>query len=204
MSDTQNPITILIDNLFEYLQEYLSIDYGEYQEIALLRHLSEHNPPLIPDYNPADSLSLFQVHFLLFHCLYKLQVNWLEQNKAYLQIGLAKCQVTPIYSQYSEIGNELKNADPMQDYYLNLDNLFSTNQHEVEQMLNNFWQKFTDYCQTDQYIQACKTLEVRPDSSLHVKKQMYKRLCAKHHPDKGGDVSAIQQINLAWNVIKGR
>ena len=203
MSENHNPINILIDNLYEYLQEHLSIDYGEYQEIELLRQLSEHKPPLIPDYNPADSLSLFQVHFLLFHCLYKLQVEWLEQNKAYLQIGLAKCQVTPIVDKNSNIGAALKNTDPMSDYYLNLENLFSTNQQQVEHMLKSFWQKFSDYCKTDEYVKACKVLEVRPDSSLHVKKQMYKRLCAKHHPDKGGDVPTIQQINQAWAVIKG-
>ncbi|EWH11287.1 DnaJ-class molecular chaperone [Catenovulum agarivorans DS-2] len=203
MPESQNPITVLIENLFEYIKHNLSADYGEYQEIDVLRQLSQHNPPLIPEYDPADSLQLFQVHFLLFHCLYKLQLHWLKHNKAYLQIGLAKFQVTPIMASDKQVGNALTDADPMQAYYLDLNNLYSTDQNQVERMLANFWQKFQQYCHSDQYIQACNTLEVRPESSLHVKKQRYKRLCALHHPDKGGDVSTIQQINQAWTVIKG-
>lgn len=45
-------------------------------------------------------------------------------------------------------------------------------------------------------------LEVSKNASLDDIKKSYKKLCVKHHPDKGGDENQFKKITEAYNVLK--
>lgn len=54
------------------------------------------------------------------------------------------------------------------------------------------------------YNKACKVFELDRKSKFHTAdniKTVYRRLCKKHHPDKGGDVAMMQQVNVAYDVL---
>ena len=45
-------------------------------------------------------------------------------------------------------------------------------------------------------------LKVNPSAKLEDIKQAYRKLVKIHHPDKGGDVKTMLEINAAWEVLK--
>ncbi len=54
------------------------------------------------------------------------------------------------------------------------------------------------------YKEACKVFDLDRKSKFHTAdniKAIYRRLCKKHHPDKGGDVSKMQQVNVAYDTL---
>ena len=46
-----------------------------------------------------------------------------------------------------------------------------------------------------------QTLGVPENSSFDDIKKAYRKLAAKHHPDKGGDTSQFQNISRAYDVL---
>tara|TARA_B100000700_G_scaffold152118_1_gene168876 strand:+ start:2618 stop:3271 length:654 start_codon:yes stop_codon:yes gene_type:complete len=45
-------------------------------------------------------------------------------------------------------------------------------------------------------------LKVNPSSKIEDIKKAYRKLVKIHHPDKGGDVKAMTEINAAWEILK--
>jgi len=52
------------------------------------------------------------------------------------------------------------------------------------------------------YNEACKIFDLKSKFYTHDNiKSVYRKLCKKHHPDKGGDVAIMQQVNVAYDVL---
>ncbi len=51
-------------------------------------------------------------------------------------------------------------------------------------------------------MNAYETLGVRPGASAEEIKKAYHRLAHQHHPDKGGSLTKMKEINAAYNEIK--
>ena len=47
-----------------------------------------------------------------------------------------------------------------------------------------------------------RVLCVPNGSDKNVCKKAYRRLCAKYHPDNGGDADKFDEINKAWGMIE--
>ena len=47
-----------------------------------------------------------------------------------------------------------------------------------------------------------KVLGVPNDSDKSICKKAYRKLCAKYHPDNGGDVNMFNKVNDAWKMIE--
>ncbi len=45
-------------------------------------------------------------------------------------------------------------------------------------------------------------LGVAPDTPIEDCKKAYRKLCAQHHPDNGGDKDTFDRINKAWQQIQ--
>lgn len=45
-------------------------------------------------------------------------------------------------------------------------------------------------------------LGVSSNASLDECKKAYRRLCAKYHPDNGGDPNKFDEVNKAWQMIE--
>ncbi|AWB67919.1 hypothetical protein C2869_16470 [Saccharobesus litoralis] len=181
--------------------------YGEYQELNLIKQLQQAPYFMFTDLEFNDSLQLFQVHFAIYNTLYRLADIWYADKRCQLLIELNRIHIQPFARQ--PVANEQKNAgplaqqDPLRSYYLDWQNFCQTNRQDVEAMLTTFWQKFSAYLiEPTELHAAYQTLNCSNGCDVVVAREQYKRLSLKYHPDKGGDNQKFQQINWAWGLIK--
>ncbi|MGM0629969.1 MAG: DNA-J related domain-containing protein [Pseudomonadota bacterium] len=148
-----------------------------------------------------DPLTLFQTHFLLFHCLYKLRERWREQKKYELFIHTLNIECQP----WQKGTSALAENDPLAEYYLDLNQLSSTSGADVESMLDDFWRRMGHSSVTvDMPVaEAWQLMEVEPPASYAFIKKQYRKLVHKYHPDKGGSVAKMQKIQKAYRCIIG-
>jgi hypothetical protein len=170
-----------------------------------------------------DSLVLFQTHFLLFHTLYRLRSEWRSQGVGELSIitTCIKLNASPITRS-----NTLETLEPLAQYYLDWQNLSTTGQDDVDELLNRFWQQMAGHQppiahNTGALIDAYKTLEFEIDVnantthsditqvsisdvetlSLVELKAQYRKLQHRYHPDKGGCAQKAQAILSAYDIL---
>ncbi len=144
-----------------------------------------------------QSEQLFQLHFLIFHSLYKLQQTLLDEKIGYLEISPLNITLTPYKENES---NELtfSHNTKIAQYYLNIENLKNTTKQEIDQLLLSFWKTFIS---PDKHLESLKVLELTAPVSYDEIKIQYKKLASKHHPDKGGTKEKAQQINQAMATL---
>lgn len=46
-----------------------------------------------------------------------------------------------------------------------------------------------------------EVLGVKDKAPIEECKKAYRKLCAKYHPDNGGDSNKFDEVNKAWNMI---
>lgn len=144
----------------------------------------------------ADSLALFNVHFLLFHTLYRLRRQLLSECDGHLEISPLKIVLRP-YSPGA--ANQLAETDPLSEYYLDLDNLKQTSRQDIDSMLGRFWTRLRA---GDQRQEALQVLELNDPVDYDTIKRQYRRLVMNHHPDRGGDKQRLQAINTAMAILE--
>lgn len=148
-----------------------------------------------------DPLTLFQTHFLLFHCLYKLRERWREQRKYELFIHTLNIECQPWHSGVSAVAEN----DPLAEYYLDLNQLNTTSGADVESMLDDFWRRMghsSPGVRTDMpAAEAWQIMEVEPPVARALIKKQYRKLVHKYHPDKGGSVAKMQKIQKAYHRV---
>lgn len=179
---------------------------------CLLRVLREH-PAGINEYNlqkilqqppycalpinpQSDLLVLFRMHFWLFHNLYKLQSQGRSQATFDLSISTLNIRLQP-YTPRETQG--LDKHDALQDYYLDLSNLFNTPKNHVEHMLED---AFIRIYTSPEKKQALAYLNLCEPVTLRVIRQRYRQLVQIHHPDKGGDTQKFLQLQNAMDTLK--
>lgn len=148
-----------------------------------------------------EPLSLFQTHFLIFHCLYCLRVEWLAAETADLQINTL-C----IHKQPWQAGETaLQQLDPLADYYLDLTQLTGTQTADVEAMLDDFWDRMSAgrvaRAASMPFAQACEIMCIEPPLTEQELKRQYRRLIHRHHPDKGGSLVKMQSVKKAYQTL---
>lgn len=167
---------------------------SEYELISLLQKDTEH---AISEVNLQDSLALFQIHFLLFHCLYVLRDKALEEETSCLQISPLKIILLPYTKSMTE---ELTENDELRDYYLDLSHLENADTESVDDLLSSFWHRFIAVA--DQ-VDALAVMSLDEGVSFDQIKTRYKKLAMDHHPDRGGCAHTFASINQAMDVLRG-
>lgn len=137
---------------------------------------------------------LFQAHFFLFHTLYLLSDDFLEQKKHLLDIHTLKIQLLP----YQEGSNNLQVDDKLKKYYLDFKNLENTKEEDVYDMLASFWNKYHKLDTREEALAALGLKDPVDDKDI---KNEYRRLAMQHHPDRGGDKEKLQKINSALVLL---
>jgi hypothetical protein len=56
-------------------------------------------------------------------------------------------------------------------------------------------------CSKKIWLQALAILNIENPNSLQELKNIYRLLCRRHHPDRGGNTETMQQINWAYEYI---
>lgn len=184
-----------LDKAFiECIETFLAAHPEGISEQDFLRHLEEQGYFQLLDAENGSSLLLFQKHFLLFHVLYALSRQRVADKHGALQIS--PLLIKPL--QYAAANTQIGEHDALADYYLDLDNLASTSEDNVNDLLDAFWARFL---KNEKRGEALKVLGLSDPVSDREIVQRYRKLVAVHHPDKGGDTEKIQAINEAYAVL---
>nr|CAX83908.1 DnaJ-related protein [uncultured bacterium] len=167
----------------------------EYELVQILRALGIE--PFAGS-NLRDELTLFQVHFLLFHQLYLLQ-EWLrEKQSADLAIHCLEIRLKPWPEGENPAEAEMIPFDPLRAYYLDASRLTTTTKAEVQVMLDWFWRRFVAH---EGRAEALKLLDLASDASPETIKSRYRALAKRHHPDAGGDPERFRAIAEAFSCL---
>ncbi len=166
-------------------------------EHRLMRLLGEAGLEPFVELDFHDPLALFQAHFLLFHVLYRLRDHFHEQRRAQLQIHTLAIRLGP----YLPGEEGLARDDPLRRYYLDLENLERVDREAVEVLLDRFWRRLADRGDTELRRRALAELGLSEPVSLEEIRRRYRKLAARHHPDRGGDATRMQRLNAAWRVL---
>lgn len=177
-------------------------------EFELIRTLQQPPYELLSERALQGNLDLFQTHFLVFHCLYRLRQDWQSSGLGCLRIEPLAIQLLTLDEttpQAEEAVYSLTQADPLAAYYLDLDNLTTTGEQDVAQLLDNFWRHLVapPAVKADQRSQALLVMdfEAMPDNLNQLKRQ-FRRLLHAHHPDKGGAAADMQNLQWAYQVLR--
>jgi DnaJ-domain-containing protein 1 len=167
-----------------------------YSEFDLLRLLQTQAGEAFDAQLFRDNLSMYRAHFLLFHLLYRLRETLASRRKGLLQIHVLNIRLQP-WQTASAAG--LVAADPLRDYYLDLENLENTRAADVEALLGSFW---SGYLARERQAEALETLGLEPGASRREIEQRFRRLAMRHHPDRGGDQADFLVISEAVEVLR--
>lgn len=166
-------------------------------EFQLIQELERRGYREFARENHSTDLTLFQSHFFLFHILYHLRDHLIEKRCSLLSIHCLKIILEPFIV---ELSNEtVIPADPMREYYLDLNRLEGIDEQQVRQMLDNFWKRY--FC-NDKRKEALSILGLEEAHDPGEIKEQYRRLAHQHHPDHGGDPERFRQINEAMEILK--
>jgi len=166
---------------------------GTVGEYSLFKFIEKTHPDFFKPLGASSSL--FKQHFFLFHHLYLLRDELVEQGQSLL-ISAIEISICDLVSNSTAISE----TDSLREYYLNLDNL-NLSDEEVSEMLTGFWQK---YLAIDKKAEALQLLGLENTSNLNKKiiKSRYNQLAKKYHPDKGGDEQMFIKIKQAADTLK--
>lgn len=155
-------------------------------------------------------LQLFRRNFIVMNALYQIQRDF--RDTAY-KLSISSLKIF-IYAPESsedgaliESGREDIEADrALSEYYLNWENYRSTDQQTVDELLNGFWQRYTEYNQRqkaiDKRLDALQKFGLKSNASWKDIQRAYRRKVAMTHPDKGGTSHLFMEIRAAYLILK--
>jgi DnaJ-domain-containing protein 1 len=163
------------------------------REYDLLQLLAEADESMGVDFK--DEVAMFQGHFILFHCLYRLRDQLRSNQEADIEIHCLHIRLQPYHARD---GLLLERHDALRAYYLDWSNLERTGAVDISDMLDRFWRRYLGF---NHQTQALRVLGLTEPVSYPEIKAQYRRLVMTHHPDRGGDTQQLQAINEAMDKL---
>lgn len=190
MNETRldNPLGALLLQLLEHRPEGYAIHH-------LVADLEAERP--FPELADEPQLGLFKKNFLVMNALFELQ-GYLFDDGLYLEISTLNIRLLP---QQAAHGRALAEGSQggLKAYYLDWSNYTDTSLEEVEALLEHFLRASAS---PDRRRRALAVLELEPAASREMIQRQYRRLVARHHPDRGGDPQRFIAIRGAWELLK--
>lgn len=169
-------------------------------EFTLIRRIAQERPDSLFAVPGAlrDPLSLFQLHFLLFHRLYGLS-DRLAASGRQLHIHALRIGIEP----RAPSAPGLRCSDPLRSYYLDWSEWARTHEADVQRLLDRFWRGHRHSQATDAEVEAALAVFdlTAPIDGATIKKR-YRQLVSRHHPDRGGETERLQAINAAMLILE--
>jgi hypothetical protein len=113
-------------------------------------------------------------------------------------------QITPLnirllawHSSESGLGEH----DALAGYYLDMDNLRTTTEQDVAQLLESFWSRMHGGDEKRAALELFELDKINTPVDLSAIKRRYRQLVSIHHPDRGGSTSRLQSINKAMEIL---
>lgn len=169
-------------------------------EYELIRQLKAAPYHVFDAHALADPLDLFRCHFIVSHCLYRIQRLWFQTHVAYLDIQATRIDVLPI----SEASAQALSChdQKLADYYLDISNLINTDVDDVNDLLNGFFKRMAYSYDGQQHQADLDLLGLTSPTTQHDAQTRWRSLAMQHHPDRGGDHDEFQRISAAYQRLK--
>lgn len=196
---TLSPDQLLPANFDALLLKLLQRSPGGIDEFGLIKRIAAERPDSLFAAPGAlrDPLRLFQLHFLLFHSLYRLSDS-LRCTGQHVHIHALRIAIEPL----QPAGPALAIADPLRSYYLDWSQWLRTHEADVQKLLDRFWSGLGQLPQEGEVSEALLLFGLTPPVDLAQIKKRYRRLVSQHHPDRGGDTERSQRINAALLILE--
>jgi len=192
-----NPyLTPILDEIDQFLN--CSPLSNEHQ---IIKHLQDKKIPPFENFSLANAKDLFSAHFLCMHALYSLKKQYQHSRTFKLVIQSVQIQRIPLDNPNlikEESPSILEPIDPLESYYLNPKHYFETQEGEINDMLNLFWEK---YLAQDNKKEALDVLNLPLNADAKMIKAQYLKLVQQHHPDKGGCAEMFNKIRQAKTAL---
>ncbi|MBS98015.1 MAG: molecular chaperone DnaJ [Oceanospirillaceae bacterium] len=168
-------------------------------EYALLKALEFDGLKLDQEPDATDELVLFRKHFLIMNALYRLQPIMYDEGFE-LQISALHIQLHPLPEnlRHSDATALTRGDQPLRDYYLDWSEFENSSSDYVRKLLRGFWER---YLSDDQRQDAWQVLDLEPGADEQTIRAAYRRLAARHHPDKGGDAEQFCRVREAYELL---
>ena len=140
--------SVLINQLIATIEQLIQArDFEFISEHQLIKTLQSPSYNLLTSLALKHSHELFQLHFLIFHSLYRLKDKWFKAGVGELLISPLKIgliydnNLNKITNNKTTEGNTVTSVDPLAEYYLNLNHLTETSAQEIDQLILSFWKE---------------------------------------------------------------
>jgi hypothetical protein len=210
-----NPLCLPISQMLEQSEEGLGL-------YDLLKHLETSGFDLEKMVQGekhtklSSELLLFRKNFILMNALYEIQRDLQGSNYGLyitpLKILLYQLQTSDtddtIKSGLSAVAiSEAARSDlALSEYYLDWQHYADTDQAEVEQLLQGFWQRYRDYHNEpenqDKRSCALAVLGLESSASWNDIQYAYRQNVACCHPDRGGQHQHFIEVREAYQFLK--
>lgn len=184
-----------IEKIKASLLRRLKPDSTAFSEFELLKHLESEG--VFADLDTKDaSLTLFRKHFIVMHTLYLLQEDYSNSG---LTLHISALEISLTHSTSSAFSHSISRNDNIRSYYCNLENYSNTNAENVNEMLSDFFNRFSAWGRADE---ACDILGVDNTADWSTVQSAYRKKANQTHPDKGGSHEEFTKINIAYEQLK--
>ncbi len=184
-----NPLTAPILKLLQEAPQGLS-------EFEIIRGLKGRG--LYIDDLDDPAMTLFNGHFLVMNALYALQRDLLT-DKIFLAVSPLQNRLHPMVARGSgQLQADATDA-ALSQYYLDWSNLDGMTPQGVDALLDGFWLRFAG---AEQAEDALQVLELKAGADWAEIQMAYRRLAARHHPDRGGAAVRFVRVREAYEALK--
>ncbi len=184
-----------IQRLQQQLEQQLRTHPAGMSEHTLIKQLQAGDEPALHHARLSEPLALFQIHFIIFHALYRLRDQLWQQQQGHLEVGALLIRLLPYHAGQQKLSPN----DPLRDYYLELNNLETTDKQDVDELLTVFWRKLGSGNGRKTALDELGLSDPVDDATI---KQTWRQLVMQHHPDRGGDKAKLQMINAAMDWLR--
>lgn len=191
-----------IERLVDALDSVLC--HGDkYKEFELIQLLQKPPYALFDSSALSNQLTLFQTHFLIYHCLYLLRQQYQQNDAGFLMITALEIQLINRQNQSPETQEDIK----LQSYYLELRHLQETTEAEVNALIDDFWLRMGGRIvaqpSQSEIDEALRFFEVDVKTAdWRTVKQQYRRKMHLLHPDKGGLTNDAQRAQQYFDILR--
>lgn len=169
-------------------------------ELDLIRALQRPPWSLVGTVDYSSPTELYPVHFLLFHVLYRLRDELLEQGETLTIAPLTIC-LSPSGKVVAGDGPP-DLSDPLRAFYLDLSQ-YDLSDQAIQRMVEDFWAGRSHRPQPEELEAALEDLGLTElPSDFATVKHTFRRAVMKAHPDRGGSTEKVQTLNQAFALLR--